>query len=153
MMGLELLAGYAVAYLVRKARRVAGRADAEVDRTLDAGMDRLHELIGGKLGQDRALAKLEQEAGAGEVSARTIERVELAIADEAESDQGFAARLEELVTALQAADPTAGVTASDHSVAAGRDVNVHAEGHGVAGGVIHGGVSTGNPPPPGPASA
>jgi hypothetical protein len=42
--------------------------------------------------------------------------------------------------------------ASDHSVAAGRDVTIGASGGGVAAGVIHGDVSTG-PTRPGPASS
>jgi hypothetical protein len=50
-------------------------------------------------------------------------------------------------------DAAGGVSAGDGGVAAGGDVNVHADGGSVAGGVIHGGVSMGNPPPPGSASA
>ena len=46
--------------------------------------------------------------------------------------------------------PAQAVTASDHSVAAGRDVNVTSSGGGVAAGAIHGDVSAGNPPGPGP---
>lgn len=149
MMGLELLAGYAVAYLVRKARRVAERADTEVDQVIDSGMDRLHELVSGKLGDDPALVQLEREAQDGTESSRTVQRVQLALEEAAESDSGFAELLEKLVTELQAKDPASGVTAGDHGVAAGGDVNIDADRGGVAGGVIHGSVSTGNPPPPG----
>jgi hypothetical protein len=35
--------GYLFAWLVRKAKRAGGRADAEADRVVHAGMDRLHE--------------------------------------------------------------------------------------------------------------
>jgi hypothetical protein len=35
--------GYLFAWLVRKAKRAGGRADAEADRVVDAGMNRLHE--------------------------------------------------------------------------------------------------------------
>ncbi|RPF39227.1 hypothetical protein EDD92_9451 [Streptomyces sp. TLI_185] len=38
MTGAEIAAGYVFAWLAGKALRVAGRADAEVDRGLDAGM-------------------------------------------------------------------------------------------------------------------
>jgi hypothetical protein len=153
MMGLELLAGYAVAYLVRKARVVAKRADAEVDQLLDAGMDRLQELVSGKLGDDPALVKLEQEAREGAERPRTVQRVRLAVEEAAEADAGFAELLEQAVVELRATDPASGVSAGDHGVAAAGDVNIGADRGGVAAGVIDGSVSTGNPRPPGPASA
>ncbi|MGY0233893.1 hypothetical protein [Longispora urticae] len=46
---------------------------------------------------------------------------------------------------------TAGVTAGDHGLAAGGNVSVSASNGGVAAGVIHGGVTIGNPPSPGAA--
>jgi hypothetical protein len=46
-------------------------------------------------------------------------------------------------------DAAGGGSAGDGGVAAGGDVKVHADRGSVAGGVIHGGVSMGNPPPPG----
>ncbi|MGW3141465.1 hypothetical protein [Streptomyces sp. NPDC001139] len=93
MTDVEIAVGYAFAWLVGKARRVAGRADMEVDRGLDAGMDRLHELISVKLGDDPALQRAQAEAGAGleEPSQRTRQRLELALEDAAEHDAGFAA--------------------------------------------------------------
>jgi hypothetical protein len=57
--------------------------------------------------------------------------------------------LEALVEEIRASLP---VAAADHAVAAGRDINVHAEGGSVAGAVIHGNVTLPGPPPPGPAS-
>jgi hypothetical protein len=154
MTGIELAVGYVAAWAWRKARRVAGRADAEVDQVLDAGMDRLHQLVSSKLAGDRALAQLEAEAGANldaeSASPRTRERVRLALEDAAEADGDFAAQLAALVEQLQEAKASQGVVAGDHGLAAGGDVDVHAEGGSVAGGVIHGNVNLGNPPPPGP---
>ncbi len=46
MTGVEMPVGYVCACVVGKGRRVAGRADAEVGRGLDAGMDRVHDLVG-----------------------------------------------------------------------------------------------------------
>ncbi|WP_162952398.1 hypothetical protein [Streptomyces hundungensis] len=62
--GIEIATGY-LAWAVRKAQRMAGRADGEVDRVLDAGMDRLHEVVGRKLGDDPALRQLTDEASTG----------------------------------------------------------------------------------------
>ena len=47
--------------------------------------------------------------------------------------------------------PAGAVSAADHSVAAGRDVNITASGGGTAAGVIHGNVAPPGPTPPGPA--
>ena len=81
MAGIELAVGYVFAWAVRKARRVAGRADAEVDRALDAALDRLHRLVGCKLGEDPAWRRLAEEAGTdrGELSGLTRHRVMLAL--------------------------------------------------------------------------
>jgi hypothetical protein len=56
--------------------------------------------------------------------------------------------LEELVRAIRGS----AAVASDHAVAAGRDVNITASSGGVGAGVIHGKVSVG-PTRPGPASS
>ncbi|MFB7337781.1 hypothetical protein ACFC00_40230 [Streptomyces adustus] len=107
MTGVEIAVGYLCAWLVGKARRVAGRADAEVDRGLDAGMDRLHELVSAKLGADPALARAREEAGAGqgEPSERTRQRLVLALEDAAETDQDFAAALKQALAAVREAGP------------------------------------------------
>ncbi|MGW7386872.1 hypothetical protein [Streptomyces sp. NPDC054794] len=91
------------AWLVRKARRVAGRADAEVDQAVDAGMDRLHELVSFRLGADSALDRARVEAGEGreELSERTRRRLTDALEDAAERDAEFAAALERLVEQLE----------------------------------------------------
>jgi hypothetical protein len=101
MTGVEVLAGAAAMYLVRKLRRVGGRADAEVDRALDAGMDAVHDLVTGRLGQDPAVTALRELAPAGKESERTVRRVTDAIADAAEADPDFAERLARLVHELR----------------------------------------------------
>ncbi|WP_159104101.1 hypothetical protein [Streptomyces sp. CdTB01] len=123
MTDVEIAVRYAFAWLVGKARRVAGRADMEVDRGLDARMDRLHELISVKLGDDPALQRAQEEAGAGleEPSQRTRQRLELALEDAAEHDAGFAAALARVVAELQTAGPvdTAACTGSSRATAGG----------------------------------
>jgi hypothetical protein len=131
MTGVEVVVGYLVAYAWRKARRIAGRADAVVDQGLDAGMDRLHGMVAGRLGLDPAWQQLEAQAGsdleAVAVSERTIERVRLALLDEVEKDPGFGTGLEELVARLQVLEEQSGtgvtsVTASgERAIAIGGD--------------------------------
>jgi hypothetical protein len=58
--------------------------------------------------------------------------------------------LMQLVDAAGSAAGKYSVSASNHSMAAGRDVNINASGGGTAAGVIHGNVTPG-PTPPGPA--
>ncbi|OHV27674.1 MULTISPECIES: hypothetical protein [Pseudofrankia] len=110
MTGIEVAVGVLFAWAVRKARRVGAQADAEVDRAVDAGMDRVHELVSRALGEDPALGRLQEEAQAGavELSERTQQRVARAVEDAAERDPGFAAALDQAVRDLQAAAARAG---------------------------------------------
>ncbi|HUN31352.1 MAG TPA: hypothetical protein VMU95_04975 [Trebonia sp.] len=61
------------------------------------------------------------------------------------------ARLRALVEEVTAQLPAGAVSATSHSVAAGRDVTITASGAGVAAGVIHGSVAPPGPTPPGSA--
>jgi hypothetical protein len=141
--GLEVVVGWMAVYAWRKARRVAGRADAEVDQVIDTGMDRLHELVSSKLRGDPALARLEAEAGqdldrvaAGD---RIRQRVQLALQDAVEDDATFAAQLRELIAQLQQAGAPGTTT-----VVAAHTGPAIATGGGVANtGVVTGDVSAG----------
>jgi hypothetical protein len=152
MTGLELLAAAAVGYLVRKARRVGTKADAEVDRVLDAGMDALHDAVSKALGPDSSLALLDEQAQAGADTERTRQRVQLAIEQAAEDQAQFADQLRQLVDHLEAADAQAGGGArAAYGAAAGRDIRIHAESGGAAAVNMQGPVVTSpNPPQPGP---
>jgi hypothetical protein len=102
-----LVVGYLVAWAARKAGRVAKRADAEVDAALDAGLDRVHELIAGRLGTDSAVVTLQTEAAeSGQVSQRTRQWVELAVAEEVDHDEQFGQALAAVVAELAAAGGT-----------------------------------------------
>jgi hypothetical protein len=153
--GMEIAVGYAFAWLVRKARRVAGRVDTEFDRGLDAGMDRLQALIDAKLGQDPALERAREEAGAGReaLSERTRQRLELALEDAAERDNGFAEALERAVKECQTAAGAMGaMSAAGNGQAVAGHVTIRADG-GSAAALRMGDVSIGsaaNPSKPGP---
>jgi hypothetical protein len=155
MVGAELVVGYVFAWFAGKARRAAGRADAQVVCLVDEGVDRLggrlHELVAGRLRNDPALERLEGEAerGLGEPSARVKQRVVLALEDAAADDPGFDAELEEVVRLLEAAHRNAGVFAEGGGLAAGGDVNVRAQGGSFAAGVVQGNVTFANPRVPG----
>jgi hypothetical protein len=151
--GLELVAGAAVGYLVRKARRIGRRADADVDLALDAGMDALHRVVSEALKGDSSLTTLEEQAQAGSDTDRTRRRVQLAIEQAAEDDTSFADQLGELVSRLQKLETTRTdvITAIEGGIAAGGDVIQHAETGGVIARDISGPVNTtGNPSLPGP---
>ncbi|HYZ54497.1 MAG TPA: hypothetical protein VE733_13490 [Streptosporangiaceae bacterium] len=75
------------------------------------------------------------------------------IADLLEEDPGIRADLRTVVQEIQAVLPGGMVSAADHAVAAGHDVNVSATGGGIAAAVIHGNVASPNPTQPGPADS
>jgi hypothetical protein len=68
-----------------------------------------------------------------------------------EEDPGVEADLRALVQEIRARLPAGTVSAADHAVAAGRDVNISADRGGIAAGVIHGNVAPPGPTHPGPA--
>jgi hypothetical protein len=77
-----VVAGYVIAWTVRKARRVGSRLDKEADGVIDASLERLYEVVAAKLDGHPALAELVEEAEAagdgGEVNGLTRQQVELA---------------------------------------------------------------------------
>ena len=72
-------------------------------------------------------------------------------ADLLDEDPGVEAELRALAEEVATQLPAGAVYAEDHSLAAGRDVNITASGGGTAAGVIHGNVAPPNPTGPGPA--
>jgi len=105
---------------------------------------------------ERWLAETHEEltaaAGADLEPARAAQaqRWQGRFADLLDEDPGIEADLRALVEEIQAELPASVVSAADHSVAAGGNVNISATSGGVAAAVIHGDVSAGNPPVPGP---
>jgi hypothetical protein len=70
-----------------------------------------------------------------------------------EEDPDVEADLRTLVEEIQARLPAGVVSAADHAVAAGRDVNISADRDGFAAGVIHGNAAPPGPTHPGPATS
>lgn len=113
-----------------RARIAAGKA---ADVVTDAVIDRLGEVVSGKLASDPALVRLEAAAAdalapeAVRVPERTAQRVALALEDAVETDQAFARALQDALAAVQAAYPQvpqASVTQTVMGNTAGGDITV-----------------------------
>ena len=121
--------------------RLLGRGDPDrtkaVERRLEETREQLTEATGADLERTRAA-----------LEAQWVTR----LADLLEDAPGVEADLRALVREIQAQLPAGMVSAADHAVAAGRDVNISATSGGVAAGVIHGNVTPPDPTLPGPAS-
>lgn len=105
MTGVEVVVACLAAWAVRKAQRVAKRADVQVDEILDSSLDRLHETVKRKLGADPALDRLEIEAAEGALSARTEQRVALALAEATDQDEEFGRAIDVLVEEIERRRP------------------------------------------------
>jgi len=144
-----LVTGYLIAWAMRKGRRAATALDQDVDDAIDAGLNRLNELVSAKLGHDPALGKLQVEIeAAGSVTDRTLRRVDDAVAEAVESDASFADALREVIAEL-AEHPSSGqaVATGNQSTAVGGDVQVRAD-HGSAAAFTMGDVAFGAPADP-----
>jgi hypothetical protein len=106
---------------------------------------------------ERWLAQTREQLAAAAPGA-DLERVQEAqaerwagrFADMLDEDPDIEAELRTLVEEVAAQLPAGAVSATDHSVAAGRDVTITASGGGTAAGVIHGNVVPPDPTRPGP---
>jgi hypothetical protein len=125
----------------RKFARLLGRGDAAKEQQADKRLEETRRQLEGVSGPE-----LEQaQADLGRVW-------QVRIADLLEEDPGVEAELRALVEEIRAQLPAGVVSAADHAIAAGRDVNVTASGGGIAAGVIHGDVTPPNPTRQGPAN-
>jgi hypothetical protein len=143
-------AAYVIAWVIRKARRIGGRLDAEADAVIDAGLDRLHEVVAAKLARHPVLAELTEEAeSAGEVSSLTRQQIELALEAAARKDDDFAQVVTDLVAHLREAERTAGrpVIAGAGSTVFTGNAEAKAESGGIAFGQVAGGVHISQGPP------
>jgi hypothetical protein len=151
-----VVAGYVIAWAVRKARRIGGRLDAEADEVIDAGLDRLHEVVAAKLDNHPVLVELEEEAtdGGGEVSELTRQQMELALIAAARKDEAFGQAVTEQVAWLREAEQAAGrpVIAGAGSAVFTGDAHARAESGGISFGQVAGTVHIGREPedPPRP---
>ena len=126
----------------RKVARLLGRGDPKKTDVAERWLDQTHQQLQAAAGPDLESAR--------DAAAR---RWEGRFADLLDEDPGVEADLRAVVAEIAAQLPAGVVSATEHSVAAGRDVNISADRGGVAAGVIHGNVAPPNPPGPGPATS
>ena len=120
---------------------------------LGRGSDRKTEAADQWLAQTRQQLTAAPGAELEQVREAAAERWAGRFADLLDEDPRIEGELRALVEEVAARLPAGAVSvsAADHSVAAGRDVNVTASGGSLAAGVIHGNVAPPDPTRPGPA--
>jgi hypothetical protein len=122
--------------------RLLGRGDPNRTKVTELRLAETHAQLIGAAGADLESARTALEA-------QWVTR----LADLLAEDPAAEAGLRGLVGEIQAALPAGVVSAADHAVAAGRDVNISADRGGLAAGVIHGNVAPPGPTGPGPATS
>ena len=126
----------------RKFAQLLGRGDANKEQLADKRLEETRQQLERASGQELEKAQAD------------LEKVwQLRLQDLLEEDPGVEAELRALVEEIRAQLPAGVVSAADHSIAAGRDVNISASDGGVAAGVIHGDVTPPGPTRPGPAGS
>jgi hypothetical protein len=150
LMALAQWAGQTVA--AAAVTDVWGAARHKVARLLGRGDPRKTELAERWLDETRQQLTAAQSADPEPVQAAAARRWEGRFADLLDEDPGLETDLRALTDEIAAQLPAGMVSAADHAVAAGRDVNITASGGGTAAGVIHGNVAPPDPTPPGPAN-
>jgi hypothetical protein len=122
--------------------RLLGRGNPAKTRLAEERLAETHDQLA-----DAAGADLEETRAA--LEAQWVTRMR----DLLEEDPGVEADLRALVQEIWAQLPAGTVSAADHAVAAGRDMNISADRGGIAAGVIHGNVAPPGPTHPGPATS
>ena len=119
-----------------------GRGDPKKTEVAERWLNETHQQVTAAQGTD-----LEP------VHAAAARRWEDRFADLLDEDPGIESDLRALVKEIAAAQlPSGMVSAADHSVAAGGNVNIAAYSGGTAAAVIHGDVAPPGPTSPGPAN-
>ena len=123
----------------RKFARLLGRGDPQQEHLAEQRLEETRQQLTRAEGADLERARaLQAERWAGR------------LADLLEEDPGAEADLRALVDEIRSVLPAGVVSAADHAIAAGRDVNISASGGGMAVGVVHGNVAPPDPSGPGP---
>lgn len=158
MVAVEAAVALVHAFAAARARRTEGRPDTEVDPALgaavDAGVERVHQIVAERLSGERALATVEEEAGAGaaEPSPQARRSLEQALEGAADRDAAFARALKEAVAAALA-EHRASAVASGDGIAIVGNVTIHVDGAGSVAALRTGDVATEGPSPSGPRAA
>jgi hypothetical protein len=124
----------------QKITRLLGRGNPKKTEAVERWLDETHQQLTAAQGADLEPAR-----------AAAAQRWEGRFADLLDEDPDVEADLRAVAQEITAELPGGVASAAEHSVAAGRDVNIAASSGGVATGVIHGHVAPPNPTPPGPA--
>jgi hypothetical protein len=119
-----------------------GRGDPRKTDAAERWLDETRQQLTAAHGADLEPAK-----------AAAVRRWEDRFADLLDEDPAMEADLRAVVQEIAAQLPAGIVSAADHSVAAGGDVNISASGGGLAAGVIHGSAAPPGPTRPGPAGS
>jgi hypothetical protein len=126
----------------RKFARLLGRGDSKKEQLADKRLEETRQQLAAVTGHELQQAQVEL-ARAWRVR----------MADLLEEDPGVEAELRAVIEEVRAQLPAEVVSAADHSVVAGRDVNISASQGSLAAGVIHGDVAPPDPTWPGPAGS
>jgi hypothetical protein len=124
-----------------KVARLLGRGNPRKTDVAERWLDETHQELIAAQGADLEPAE-----------AAAARRWEGRFADLLDEDPDAEADLRAVVEEIAAQLPAGMASAADHSVAAGRDVNITASSGGIGTAVIHGNVAPPGPIPPGPAN-
>ena len=124
-----------------KFARLFGRGDAKRSEAAERWLTETHEQLTAAVGGELESARAHQR-----------QRWQDRFADLLDQDPDVVAELRALLEEIQAQLPAGAVSAGDHAVAAGRDVNVRADHGSVATAVLHGNVTPLGPTDPDPES-
>ena len=126
----------------RKFARLLGRGDPKKEQLAEKRLEETRQQLEGVSGQELEKAQVD-----------LARDWQVRLTDLLEEDPGIEAELRAVVEEIRAQLPAGTVAASDHAVAAGRDVNISTSQGGVAAGVIHGNVAPPGPTQEGPADS
>ena len=127
-----------------------GGGEARVAHLLGRGDPERERLAGQRLDQARDQLVAAPGQQVEQVRADLVAVWRTRLADLLEEDPAVAGDLQALVDQVQAELPAGSISAGDHSIVAGGDVNITGSG-GVTAGIIHGDVPPPNPTRPGSA--
>lgn len=122
-MVVDLVLAYVGRWAVERARPIGQRVNDGVDRALGAAMDRLHDVVAGKLGGESALQRLEADAQQGKANPAAASYLQQLLEQAMVDDERFARDLEAAVREVRSLDRQPRTTS-------GRDTVVSSPGAG-----------------------
>lgn len=102
IVGVDLVVGYLVSWLISKAQRFINGLDSEVDHAEDAALEQLHHLVAKKLGTEPAWTKLHTETNQSDgPDAETWATVAAKLEASTKHDPEFASKLQSALQQVQ----------------------------------------------------